>query len=134
MQDAPVEAAILFHKRIQDFMEHYILGGPRIAGRVLHYVIRYEVQERGSLHAHIILWVHKDDIARIAAEISGAIPADFRPLYPDDPTAEGEFQPCTDPEAQILCDMILRKNMHRCTEVRAHEGRVCYNALYPAAT
>ena len=100
-------------------MRNYILGGPQIAGRVLHYVIRYEVQERGSLHAHIILWVHKDDIARVSAEICGAIPADFTPTDPEDPSSGGVFEPCADPEAQILCDMVLRKNMHHCSEVCA---------------
>jgi hypothetical protein len=54
-RDAPAENAVLFHRRVKQFMQHYICqksssGAIRsgLLGRVLHYVIRYEVQMRGS--------------------------------------------------------------------------------------
>ena len=37
-------------------------------GRVKHYVRCYEVQHRGSLHAHIILWLDPADVERVASE------------------------------------------------------------------
>ena len=49
--DAPVECARIFHKRCQRFMNEWISieGGKKkgIFGRVIDYVIRYEVQDRG---------------------------------------------------------------------------------------
>lgn len=49
--DAPAECARVFHKRCQRFMNDFICvnGGKKkgIFGRVVDYVIRYEVQDRG---------------------------------------------------------------------------------------
>ena len=53
--DCPVECATLFHVRLKKKLHSYILSGPRIFGSVKKYVVRYEIQFRGSLHAHIIL-------------------------------------------------------------------------------
>jgi hypothetical protein len=54
-RDAPAENAALFHRRVTQFMKHYIQRKshdgtiqPGLLGRVLHYVVRYEVQMRGS--------------------------------------------------------------------------------------
>jgi hypothetical protein len=49
--DAPVESAHLFHKRFKEYMRQYIkhdTGRPGLLGRVLQYVVRFEVQGRGS--------------------------------------------------------------------------------------
>jgi hypothetical protein len=35
----------------------------------------YEVQHILSLHAHIILWLHKDDMDRVMNEILAFVPA-----------------------------------------------------------
>ena len=37
-------------------------------------MVRYEIKNRGSLHAHLILWVEDLDRARFAHEISTDIP------------------------------------------------------------
>ena len=111
MQDAPVECAVLFNKRVKLFMEKYITNNKGILGRVTHHVIRYEVQNRGSLHAHIILWVDPKDIERIASEICGMVPAEV------DPSNSSSFIEPECPEQARLLHMILRKNMHTCGQV-----------------
>ena len=108
---------MLFHKKVQDFMRHYINNAPHLVGRVVHYVIRYEVQDRGSLHAHIILWVQTEDIVRVSDEICGMVPAEFIPDDPDDPKSGGTFQDSPDPSKLTLHKLVLRKNMHTCTPV-----------------
>jgi hypothetical protein len=49
--DAPVESAHLFHKRFKEYMRAYIKRENQahgVLGRVLQYVVRFEVQGRGS--------------------------------------------------------------------------------------
>jgi hypothetical protein len=46
-------------------------------GKIKEYVIRYELQHRGSIHAHIILWVNEIDLQRIRNEMVVFIPAIF---------------------------------------------------------
>jgi hypothetical protein len=106
-QDAPIECAALFHARIQAFMKEHILddkGG--VLGKVLHYEIMYEEQGRGSLHAHIILWVDPNDVERVTNEIS-ATPAEFDEV-------SGEFIPSSDPNLCALFGMVTQKNQHVC--------------------
>lgn len=108
-RDAPVECSALFVKRCQRFMRDHVLdksGG--IFGRVTNYLIRYEVQGRHSLHAHILLWVHTDDRTQVAAEITAAVPAE------QCPTGLGYVQP-TDTLQRQLQDIVLRKQVHRCS-------------------
>ena len=68
---APIESARTFHARFTEFFHRYIIpksseqGG--ICGRVQHYVVRYECQGRGSLHAHIMLWIHPADVDDISS-------------------------------------------------------------------
>eukprot|EP00798_Chlamydomonas_sp_ICE-L_P003121 gene3121-biopygen20880 len=110
-KDAPVECAVLFNERVKLFMEKYITNNKGILGRVTHHVIRYEVHNRGSLHAHIILWVDPKDIERIASEICGMVPAEV------DPSNSSSFIEPECPEQARLLHMILRKNMHTCGQV-----------------
>jgi hypothetical protein len=48
MQDAPTECARLFVARVKRFMAKHIKPdkGEGLLGKVLHYLIRYEVQDR----------------------------------------------------------------------------------------
>jgi hypothetical protein len=74
-RNAPVECCRLFHNRFQAFFRRHIIskkGG--LLGRVLHWVVRYEVQARGSLHVHVLLWLHADDVDRVTNEICACIP------------------------------------------------------------
>lgn len=90
-----------------------------------------QVQGRGSLHAHIILWVHEDDRARVAAEISSTIPAVYTgPAGPTPPTAQlSFFQAPECPHLRGLMVEIVNKNQHRCKDVNMpgcrHKGPAC---------
>ena len=61
-KDCLVQCATLFHARVQKFMHDVLLTGPKILGTINQYVIRYELQSRGSVHAHIILWMNAVDV------------------------------------------------------------------------
>jgi hypothetical protein len=56
-------------------MTKYINCEKGILERVEHHMCRYEVQHILFLHAHIILWLHKDDMDRITNEILAFVPA-----------------------------------------------------------
>ncbi|MCO5604327.1 hypothetical protein L7F22_058492 [Adiantum nelumboides] len=106
-KDCPVECAVLFHTRLHNFLNAHILGGKGILGNVLHYLIRYEIQNRGSLHSHIILWISKDDIENVANEIMAYIPA-----------AQQHGSKCNK-----LRDLVLQKKIHKCREACRVIGR-----------
>ena len=113
-RDAPVECARLFLSRYGGFLARWI-DGPKSAqmlGRVLHHVTRLEVQHRGSLHVHVLLWTHPEDIARVANEIIAYVPA------AQDPRT-GKFippDPAVNPLEHRLFNIVVRKQMHRCTD------------------
>ncbi len=121
-RDAPAEAAYLFHKRCQAFMANIIRGGKGAGqragplGRVLHWVVRYEAQDRGSLHAHVILWVHPDDKARVASEIVACVPAVYHGNGSDPtcPTSAEYWETPSDPNAAALFTHVLTKQLHVC--------------------
>lgn len=72
-------------------------------------VILLQVQGRGSLHAHIILWLHPEDVENVASEITAHIPA---PLD----EASGDFDVSgLDEHGLVLWGMVMRKQQHRCT-------------------
>jgi hypothetical protein len=105
--DAPVEYARIFVARVNEFMKSEILLGPEIVGKVLHYIIRYEEQSKGSLHAHIMLWTAENSFERVWNEIVAVVPAFFD-------IVSGEFvRPTSGPE-QLLFDVISKKHMHVC--------------------
>ena len=97
-------------------MKDWVLASSskQILGRVQHHVTRIEVQHRGSLLVHILLWVHPDDVARVADEIMAYVPAHYS-------TANQGFIP-PDMEAEPLeyqlYKIVLRKHMHKCTPWR----------------
>jgi hypothetical protein len=68
-KDCHVECATLFHSHVDMFMHQYIFNNDEILGKIKKYVINYELQHHGSVHAHIILWVHEYDLERITNEI-----------------------------------------------------------------
>lgn len=80
-----------------------------------------QVQFRGSLHAHIVLFLHPDDVAHVASEITCKVPAEWRP----DATAAqgGSWVRPSDPLAARLFDIVLRKQQHSCTPLEAHGCR-----------
>jgi len=74
-----VQAATYFVRRVQAFMK-YVVKKKAIAGGTLKdWVIRYETQGRGSVHAHMLWWIdidpeyqHKDDVIDLSEEIERA--------------------------------------------------------------
>ena len=77
-------------------MNRYILHKHKTLGRVKHHVIQYEIQSRGSVHAHVILWVDEDDIEQTTSEIVAHIPVAI----------------ASDNHASRLRDLVLQKQTH----------------------
>jgi hypothetical protein len=64
----PIESVVLFHFRVNRFMQ-VLFSSHHLLGNINQHVIWYEMQQRGSLHAHIILWIMENDIEHITNEI-----------------------------------------------------------------
>jgi len=75
-KDCLVECGILFHNRFEQLMQKYILFSTSVIGKVEH-VIRYELQDCGSIHVHVILWLRKKDIQNNSNEIIAFVLAPF---------------------------------------------------------
>jgi hypothetical protein len=57
LRSNPVTAARHFQYRLDNFLKHVILSKSEPVGPVLHYFYRIEFQQRGSPHAHGVLWI-----------------------------------------------------------------------------
>ena len=71
-----VLAAAHFVRRLKAFMKHLMQYPPLLGGKLTDYVIRYETQGRGSVHAHLLLWIKMDpkyipesDVIRLDPEL-----------------------------------------------------------------
>lgn len=64
----------IFHNRFQDWTRTWIIGCHAVLGKVEEYVVQYECQHRGSLHAHILLWLAPEDFAAAWKKIVAYIP------------------------------------------------------------
>jgi hypothetical protein len=73
--------------------------GPRIYGKVIAYVIRFESQYRGSMHVHVLLWVDPEDQPRLDKEIIAFLP----------PKRDGEH-----PELTRFRTIQETENHHKC--------------------
>ena len=109
----PTFCARLFHHRVWQHMDHHVLSGEEIYGKVLHYFIRYEHQRRGSLHAHIILWVEEADAERVGNEIVAAIPGVW-----DEEAQEYKspkhFEEHNNEEVVRYYNLVMEKMQHTC--------------------
>lgn len=103
----PVENAQVFVHRLDTFFKEFLLGGPQILGKVKQHVKRYELQGRGSLHAHCLLWVDDYYKPLLRRSISAAIPGIWN-----------EESQCYDPPEDVmqrkLYDAVRRKQKHVC--------------------
>jgi hypothetical protein len=52
-----------------------------ILGYVEHYMCWYAIQHKLSLHAHIILWLHKDYLNHVTSDVLTFVPT----IYDEDP-------------------------------------------------
>ena len=100
----PCEMARLFVHRFRAFMDKFILGDRALLGKVKHSVVKWEVQGRGSLHTHVLLWIEPEDVDRVSAQISGAMPADL--------DANKKWFPPDDPFERRLFDILQAKMIH----------------------
>ena len=57
LRSNPVTAARYFHFKLQSFFTDVILSDSAPLGKISNYFYRIEFQQRGSPHAHAILWV-----------------------------------------------------------------------------
>lgn len=135
-KDAPAKVGHLFHQRVQHFMRDILCAGRPdrrgALGRVTNYVVRYEVQHRHSVHAHIILWLHPDDVERVTSEIRANIPAKYR-----DPDAEScptcsygpdKWEPPDDDLGRRLYLHVMTKQLHECNPALEVEAVCCLQA------
>jgi hypothetical protein len=131
-KDAPVECTRHFVARVQAFMRDFLMDNAKSAkllGRITHSLTRYECQGRGSLHSHIILWCHADDLEATANEIVAAIPGEHN-------ASTNRFDPPTDPTLLQLYNLVVNKHMHVCTDAGCrHNSHNCkygypFNAQY----
>ena len=79
----------------------------QLMGRVKHDVIRWEVQGRGSLHTHVLFWIHPDDVELISDQISAAVPADW------DDVKNCWIEPEDEAEARLF-NIVWHKLQHKC--------------------
>ena len=117
----PVELSSLFVQRFLNYYNAFVIGSIQTLGRVLHAVIRFEEQKRGSLHTHVLYWVHPDDVERVSREISAAIPADFS--APAESLASLRIP--EDESEQWLLEQNLSKQQHVCRYFVALHQHVC---------
>jgi hypothetical protein len=104
-------------------MDKFVLGGAQVLGKVLHWVIRYEVQSRGSLHAHIILWIDSSDVDRVTQEITACVPTQW------DETSANFVRPA-DPAEARLYDIVMRKQMHICKPGLCLDQSMCKSGYF----
>lgn len=112
VNDSPVEISALFYRRVKDFMAECVLsdcssGHAGIFGAVIHYVIRYEFQLRGSPHCHILLWLGAEDAERVGKEIVAYVPAAYD-------VSREVYVPPTDPLSRELYELVKMKQTHPC--------------------
>jgi hypothetical protein len=105
-KDCPVKCGILFHNKFERLMQKYILFSIGVIGKVEH-VIQYELQDCGSIHVHVILWLGKEDIERISNEIIAFVHAPF-----DENT--NKFLEPIDNMQKIVYKLIIHKQVHSC--------------------
>eukprot|EP00951_Prasinocladus_malaysianus_P000169 scaffold1283_cov18-Prasinocladus_malaysianus.AAC.1 len=114
--DAPVEAAKIFKERLTTFRKTVLCPtnshGKTMAGifgKVKHWIIRYECQGRGSLHAHISLWLEDlQDAEKVWSEITAVIPGETKNEDVIPPDAEKY------PLYNRLHHLVKRKQIHWC--------------------
>lgn len=113
-RDTPIESARIFRARLRKFWKMHVCPGmkdgeiiPGILGWVKHRIIRYEVQGRGSLHEHICVWLHEDDVEEVCSHITAHKPGMTNP-------DGGNRAPPSEHmhAAQRLHDLVIQKQLH----------------------
>jgi hypothetical protein len=99
--------------------------GSGLLGRVKHFLVRYEFQGRDSLHAHIVLWIHNDDIARgkhdICVNVPGVWDTERRVWKAGNNRKHSQF----------LLHLILEKQIHMCRDSGCKSKGTCQYGTIP---
>jgi len=117
-KDCLIECVVLFHFRVNKFMQLF-LSSHHLLGNIKQHVVRYEIQQRGSLHAHIILWIMENDIKHITNEIITFVPTMFN-------NNKNEFIDPTDAMQHNLYKLVMRKQLHTCGNRCKHKSHCKY--------
>jgi len=74
-----VQAAEFFVRRLNSFMKNIVKRKDIVGGTLKDWVIRYETQGRGSIHAHMLWWIdldpdyqHEMDVVELTEEVERA--------------------------------------------------------------
>jgi hypothetical protein len=104
--DYLIECATIFHSKFEQFMQKHIISNG-VIGKVEKYVIRYELQHCGSIHAQVILWVKKENVESIGKEIIAFVPAIL------DATTNKFIEPSNSMQ-NLLYKLMVCKQLHNC--------------------
>jgi hypothetical protein len=91
-----------------------LLSSHHLLGNIKQHVIWYEIQQCGSLHAHIILWIMENDIERITNKIVAFVSAIFNNI-------KNEFIEPTNAMQHILYKLVMKKQLHTCGNRYKHK-------------
>jgi hypothetical protein len=117
-KDCLIECVVLFHFRINKVMQLY-LSSHHLLGNTKQHVVRYEIQQCGSLHAHIILWIMENDIEHITNEIITFVPTMFN-------NNKKKFIDPTDVMQHNLYKLVMREKLHTCGNRCKHKSHCKY--------
>ena len=78
-------------------------------------MIRYEVQERISLHAHIIFWLHTNNVESVTDEIMAYVHTKY------DKVEKCYIEPEDDIEKRLF-ELVKRKQLHICKVDKCFKG------------
>lgn len=74
--------------------------------------------QRGSLHCHLLLWLHPDDVATVSNEIVACVPAKraARPTTfdPSDPVPRRWVMPSFNTPERKLFKLVMQHQLHIC--------------------
>ena len=123
---APTESVRAFHARFTTFWKRYIIpegDQEGILGHVIHWMVRFETQSRGSLHAHCMIWLDPKDVDKVSEKITAHVPGT--------PNPDGTITPPTNPTALRLHNLVVSKQLHKCKSSTCRtRGLCCFGFPY----
>jgi hypothetical protein len=118
-QNLPLECNRVFLMRFTHVWDNFLVAGPKVLGDIQDYAIRFECQGRGSLHAHICIWLPQLQAQQLDNRIIAFVPADHD-------TDTGDFVPPQEPLMRRLYLHAKHKQQHTCrTATDGKKGGVC---------
>ena len=102
-----------------------------LLGKLKETWVRFEVQGRGSLHVHVLLWLEDPaEVRRVADEVIGSLPCRYTVTPAEDPDAEDIYHPIAlamdDPSTEATLTRIVRtKQVRRLHAIMGGGGLCC---------